>query len=59
MRSFSASKTLGYFALMSSAPVSETQTTKIYKRKLSIAMKVLNKVSVEFPETKEFIDEKL
>ena len=45
--------------MMSSAPVSETQTTKIYKRKLSIAMKVLNKVSAEFPETKEFIDEKL
>ena len=28
------------------------------KKKISIAMVVLNKVSVEFPETKEFINEK-
>ena len=28
------------------------------KKKISIAMVVLNEVSVEFPETKEFINEK-
>ena len=28
------------------------------KKKISIAMEVLNEVSVEFPETKEFINEK-
>ena len=28
------------------------------KKKISIAMEVLNEVSVEFPETKEFITEK-
>ena len=44
---------------MSSALASKTETTKMYKRKLSIAMEVLNKVSVESPETKEFIDQKL
>ena len=44
---------------MSSALASRTETTKMYKRKLSIAMEVLNKVSVESPETKEFIDQKL
>ena len=28
------------------------------KKKISIAMEVLDEVSVEFPETKEFINEK-
>ena len=44
---------------MSSALASKTETTKMDKRMLSIAIEVLNGVPVEFLETKEFIDEKL
>ena len=56
-RSFSVNKT-GYFELMSSALASKTETTKMEKRKLDIAMEVLNEVSVEFPETKELTTKK-
>ena len=44
---------------MSSALTSKTETRKMDKRMLSIAIEVLNGVPVEFLETKEFIDEKL
>ena len=53
------SKTLGYFVLISSALASKAETTNTDRRKFRIAMEVLNKVSVESSETKEFIDEKL
>ena len=48
-----------HFILMSSALASKTETRKMDKRMLSIAIEVLNGVPVEFLETKEFIDEKL
>ena len=51
-------KMLRYFRLASSA-LSKIETTKIEKHKIKITLKVLNEVSVEFPETKEFIDQKL
>ena len=44
---------------MSSPLVSKTETTKMDKRKFIIAMEVLNEVSIEFLEIKEFIDQKL
>ena len=44
---------------MSGALATKTETTKIYKSKLSIAVEVLNKVSVKSPETEEFIAEAL
>ena len=44
---------------MSSPLVSKTETTKMGKRKFIIAMEVLNEVSIEFLEIKEFIDQKL
>ena len=44
---------------MSSPLASKTETTKMDKRKFIIAMEVLNEVSIEFLEIKEFIDQKL
>ena len=38
---------------------SKVKTTKIEKHKLCIILEVLNEVSVEFPETKQFTDEHL
>ena len=58
-RSFRQNKNLGCFVLMSGSLATKTETTKIYKSKLSIAMEVLNKVSVKSPETEEFIAEAL
>ena len=52
-------KMLGYFELSPSTLASETETTKMDRRKLNIALEVLNKVSVKFPETKQFIEEHL
>ena len=40
-------KRLGYFELIPSALASKTETTKIEKRKLNIALEVLNKMSLE------------
>ena len=45
--------------MISSALGSKTEATKMEKTKIIIAMEVLNKVLVEFPKTKEFINEKL
>ena len=50
---------LEYFGLKPSALVSETETTKLEKRKLSITLEALNEVCHQFPETKKFIKEKL
>ena len=52
-------KTVGYFSLISSAIASKTETTKMDKIKLCIAMEVLNEASIEFPDTNEVIDGKL
>ena len=45
--------------MISSALANKTKTTKMKKRKLNIVIEVLNDVSIEFPETMEFINEKL
>ena len=42
-----------------SALASKTETKKIEKREHKITLEVLNEVSVEFPETKQFIEEHL
>ena len=44
---------------MLSALDRKTETTKLENRKLNIAIVFLNKVSVKFPDTKEFIEELL
>ena len=51
-------KTLGYFGLRSSAQASKT-TAKMDKRRLKITSKVLKELKAQFPETKEFIEERL
>ena len=38
---------------------SKTETTQTEKRKLSVTLELLNEVSTEFAETKNFIDEYL
>ena len=58
-RSFRVNKTLGHFGLRAITLDSKTETTKMEKRNLNIAMKTLNEVSVEFSETKQFIEEHL
>ena len=52
---------LRYFELRSSALESKTQhtTTKMDKRTIKIAIKVLDEVKAQFPETKEFIEDRL
>ena len=57
-KSSRANSILGYCGLRPSAIASKTETTKIEKRKLNIAMETLNKVSAEFPETNQLIEEK-
>lgn len=57
-RSFRVNKTLGHFGLRAITLDSKTETTKMEKRKLNIAMETLNKVSAEFPETNQLIEEK-
>ena len=52
-------KRLEYFGLRLSALASKTETTKMEKLKINITLKVLNEVSVEFPDTKHFIEEHL
>ena len=53
-------KTLKYFGLRSSALASKTKNNnKIDKRRLKITLKVLNEIKVQFPKTKEFIEERL
>ena len=52
-------KTLVYFGLRSSALASKTETTKWEKPKLNITLEVLTEVSVEFSETKQFIEDHL
>ena len=47
-RTSRVNKRLGYFELISSARASKTETTKIEKRKLNIALEFLNTMSVEF-----------
>ena len=44
---------------MLSALDRKAETTKLENRKLNIAIVFLNKVSVKFPDTKEFIEEVL
>ena len=51
-------KTLRYFGLRSSAPASKANN-KMDKQRLRITLKVLNEVKAQFPETKEFIEERL
>ena len=48
-----------YFGLRSSALASKTETTKWEKPKLNITLEVLTEVSVEFSETKQFIEDHL
>ena len=55
-RSFRVNKTLGHFGLRPITLDSKTETTEMEKRNLNIAMKTLNEVSVEFSETKQFIE---
>ena len=52
---------LRYFELRSSALESKAQhtTTKMDKRTIKIAIKVLDEVKAQFPETKEFIEDRL
>ena len=58
-RSFRVNKRLIYFGLKSIALDKNTKITKMEKRKLIIAVEVLHEVSVTYPETREYIDEKL
>lgn len=44
---------------MPSALDGKKETTNMDKRKLRMTLEVLNEESTEFPETKEFIEEKL
>ena len=58
-RTSRANKTLKYFWLKPSVLASKTETTQTEKRKLSVTLELLNEVSTEFTETKNFINEYL
>ena len=51
-------KTLRYFGLRFSALESKTKNThnKMDKKRLRVALKVLDEVKVQFPETEQFIE---
>ena len=52
-------KALGHFQIRSRARTSKTINNKMGKRKLEITLKVLNEVKVAFPQTKEYLEERL
>ena len=57
-KSFRANETFGYSELLSSAPDSKTETGQ-NGEKLTMAVQVLQEVSVTFPGAQNFFNEKL